>query len=188
MEGIRMRSLLIISFLLFFGVNGFGQDFGDLYTKGTLTKNDVLERIGKDIEKGRFYKGIPSVLKEDGDILIFKVESTYYKFTLKITFNLTTDSVSYYCDFVQYTFHCEDWSIKKVMQLKSFFSFYDFRKINKNQYLSKSHFKTILDIEYNPKDLSCLIFTYSHFNTDMTKKEYKTYWIDSKCIFHCFFC
>ncbi|MGB0887082.1 MAG: hypothetical protein ACPGSL_03070 [Vicingaceae bacterium] len=170
-----MKKLTIILLLLLVGFNGFGQDFGDLYTKGNLTKNDVLERIGKDIEKGRFEKGIPPIFKEVGNMLVFEVESTYYKFTLKMTFNLTIDSVTYYCDFVQYIFHCEDWSIKNFKQLKSFFSFYDFRKINKNQYLSNSNFKTVLDIEYNPNDISCLTFTYSHFDTEMTKKEYKNY-------------
>ncbi len=170
----KMKNLLFI--LIFFcSLNGFGQDFGDLYTIGNLTKIDVKNRIQKDIEKGRFYKNIPSVINEIGDTLIYEVESTYYKFTLKMTFNLTIDSVKYYCDFVQYIFQCEDWSIKNFKQMESFFNFYKFNEVSNSKYQSRYSWHTLLTINYDSNKEGCLIFTYNHFDTDKTKKEYSAY-------------
>ncbi|PCI96708.1 MAG: hypothetical protein COB15_09385 [Flavobacteriales bacterium] len=167
-----MKKLIFILIILSSLISN-GQDIGAIYTTGTRTKEYVKDYIQKEIDKGWFSNDTTSVINETEDSLIYHVKSTLYKFTLKMTFNLTDDKKLYHCDYQEYIFDCEDWSIKNFDRLKSYLKHYGFKQINENTYLSTYHWKTKLTIKYKAGIKGCLSLKFSH--DDKSKKEYKTY-------------
>jgi hypothetical protein len=165
-----MKKILFL-FIILVPVISFAQEFGAFFTKGSRTKEYVKSYIQKVNDKGRFYKGIPSLMSEIGDTLVYEVDNTENKFTLKLTFNLTNDSTEYYCDYQEFIFYCKEWSMK---HFKSFFKFYSFKEIGGNRYLSKYNWKTELVINYKPNIDNCMVLTFR--NVNKSKKDYKKYY------------
>jgi len=161
---------LIILFLFLQSLTSQSQNFGDPYTGGLWTINDVKKNMNKKIEEIKKTRAIiSSTEKIVNDTLVYFVVDSFDGFVIKMTFNLKQEySEENYCDFQQIEFDCTPCGNK---HLKGIISMNGFRQKSEYIYLSSFLFRTEMTVKYKSENKECLVVTFRY--VDLPKKEYK---------------